>query len=80
MKKEKVIYYSKVFCLFSIFLLIFAYIYSFVIQIIMPVSEAIQASTSENLLLCLAYIIGLMTISVLAQKLALRFVKKPDSV
>ncbi|WP_180099910.1 hypothetical protein [Acinetobacter sp. YH12153] len=80
MKKEKVIYYSKVFCLFSIFLLIFAYIYSFVIQIIMPVSETIQASTSENLLLCLAYIIGLMTISVLAQKLALRFVKKPDSV
>lgn len=80
MKKEKVIYYSKVFCLFSIFLLIFAYIYSFVIQIIMPMSETIQASTSENLLLCLAYIIGLMTISVLAQKLALRFVKKPDSV
>lgn len=80
MKKEKVIYYSKVFCLFSIFLLIFAYIYSFVIQIIMPVSETIQASTSENLLLCLAYVIGLMTISVLAQKLALRFVKKPDSV
>lgn len=80
MKKEKVIYYSKVFCLFSIFLLIFAYIYSFMIQIIMPVSETIQASTSENLLLCLAYIIGLMTISVLAQKLALRFVKKPDSV
>lgn len=80
MKNEKVIYYSKVFCLFSILLLIFAYIYSFVIQIIMPVSETIQASTSENLLLCLAYIMGLMTISVLAQKLALRFVKKPDSV
>lgn len=80
MKKEKVIYYSKVLCLFSVLLLIFAYIYSFLIQIIMPVSETIQASTSENLLLCLAYIMGLMTISVLAQKLALRFVKKPDSV
>ena len=80
MKKEKVIYYSKVFCLFSILLLIFAYIYSLVIQIIMPVSGTIQASTSENLMLCLAYIIGLMTISVLAQKLALRFVKNPDSV
>lgn len=78
MRKEKTIYLSKVFCVFTIFLLIFTYIFSFVIQIAMPMDKTTQTSISGSLLVGLAYIGCLMAISLLAQKLALRFVKKPD--
>lgn len=80
MKKEKIIYFSKVFCVFSILLLVFAYIFSFVVQIMIPMNEIIQSSISGSLLLIAGYILGLMAITILAQKLALRFIKKPDCV
>lgn len=75
---KKNIYLSKALCVFTIFLLIFTYIFSFVIQIAMPMDKTTQTSISGSLLVGLAYIGCLMAISLLAQKLALRFVKKPD--
>ena len=76
MKKEKIIYLSKVSCVFAIFLLIFAYIFSFVMQM----TKTSQTSTSVSLSLSLAYIFGLLSISFLAQYLALKLVKKPESL
>jgi hypothetical protein len=80
MKKEKVIYLAKVWCVFAILLLIFAQIFNFVIQITMPMNKAIQTSTSGNLIQAIGYMACLIAISILAQKLALRFIKKPDCV
>lgn len=74
MRKEKRIYLLKVFCVFAILLLVFAYIFNFVIQITMP-----QTSTTGNSLLSVGhYIVCLMAISVLAQKIALSLIKKPE--
>lgn len=80
MKKEKVIYLAKVWCVFAILLLIFAQIFNFMLQIIMPMNEAIQSSISGNLIQALGFMACLIAISFLAKKLALRFVKKPDCV
>lgn len=76
MKKEKIIYLSKVSCVFTIFLLIFSYIFSFVMQITTTNQTSISVSTS----LFLAYFFGLLSISFLAQYLALKLVNKPKSV
>ncbi|HFF4697618.1 hypothetical protein OMP46_09380 [Acinetobacter baumannii] len=80
MKKTKAIYLSKVFCVFSILLLIFAYVFSLVVKLTMPMNEIIQTTKGGSLLLCVAYIVGLMAISILAQKIALRLVKKPNGL
>ena len=75
MKKEKIIFLSKVFCLYAFLLLSFSYFFNFIVQNF--ILKFYDPETFD-LWFLLAFIIGLRAIALLAKKLAVKFIKIPD--
>ncbi|ENV43319.1 MULTISPECIES: hypothetical protein [Acinetobacter] len=79
MKKEKLVYPIKVSIIYAVLLTVFAYLFSKVVQLISETVKTFETSFMHIAVIALFFIVGLMAISTLAQKLAVKLIKAPES-
>ncbi|WP_329417801.1 hypothetical protein [Acinetobacter indicus] len=79
MKKAKFVYLTKVSIIYAVLLAFFAYLFSKVLHIVLETVKTFETSLMNIAVMGLFFIVGLLGISLLAQKLALKLIKAPES-
>ncbi|WP_436658864.1 hypothetical protein [Acinetobacter sp. P1(2025)] len=80
MKKEKVIYLSKVSIVFAVLSVVFAYCFTTAINVASPMIIEIQKSVVGAFLMAPISMFTLMLLVVLAKNIAVMLIKKPDNI